>query len=152
MNFGGTDGKHYTVHKDRLFCSRKRMALIAAFSIEEYCPVSRTSTCRLFICWHNVLRLTKKNIMSACNFSIPFSGSPADVLQKAEAAIHDQGGHFKGDDNSGIFQLSVFGSDIAGTYNISGQELIVSIDSKPFMIPCSTIQGYLSRYLDTVRA
>lgn len=90
--------------------------------------------------------------MSACNFSIPFSGSPGDVLQKAQAAIHDQGGHFKGDDTSGAFQLTVLGSDIRGSYNVSGQELIVTIDSKPFMIPCSTIQSYLAKHLETVRA
>jgi hypothetical protein len=90
--------------------------------------------------------------MSACNFSIPFSGSPGDVLHKAEAAIHDQGGHFRGDDSSGAFQLTVLGSDIRGSYNISGQELIVTIDSKPFMIPCSTIQSYLAKHLEAVRA
>jgi hypothetical protein len=90
--------------------------------------------------------------MSACNFSIPFSGSPTEVLQKAQAAIHDQGGHFRGDDNSGAFKLTVLGSDINGSYNISGQEINVTIDSKPFMIPCSTIQSYLARHLDTVRA
>ena len=90
--------------------------------------------------------------MSACNFSIPFSGSPVDVLHKAQATIHDQGGHFKGDGTSGAFQLTVLGSDIRGSYNISGQELMVTIDSKPFMIPCSTIQRYLAKHLETVGA
>jgi hypothetical protein len=89
--------------------------------------------------------------MPACNFSIPFSGSPADVLNRAEAAIHDQGGHFQGDDMSGAFQLSVLGSEIRGSYKISGQDLNVTIDSKPFMIPCSTIQSYLTKHLDGVR-
>lgn len=90
--------------------------------------------------------------MSACNFNIPFSGSPRDVLRKAEAAIHDQGGHFRGDDTSGAFELTVLGSAIRGSYNISGQELVVTIDSKPFMIPCSTIQSYLAKHLEAVGA
>lgn len=90
--------------------------------------------------------------MPACNFSIPFSGSPADISQKAQAAIHEQGGHFKGDDNSGMFELTVLGSAIRGSYTISGNELVVTIDSKPFMIPCSTIQSYLSKHLETVGA
>ena len=89
--------------------------------------------------------------MPACNFNIPFSGSPADILTRAEAAIHDQGGNFQGDDLSGAFQLTVLGSEIRGSYNISGQELIVTIDSKPFMIPCSTIQSYLTKHLEGVR-
>jgi hypothetical protein len=90
--------------------------------------------------------------MPACNFSIPFSGSPSDISQKAQAAIQDQGGHFRGDDTSGIFELSVLGTDVRGSYQISGQELNVTIDSKPFMIPCSTIQSYLSKHLETVGA
>jgi hypothetical protein len=89
--------------------------------------------------------------MAACNFSIPFSGSPTAILNRAEAAIHDQGGHFQGDDTSGAFQLTLLGSGIRGSYNISGQELIVTIDSKPFLIPCSTIQSYLTKHLEGVR-
>lgn len=89
--------------------------------------------------------------MSACNFNIPFSGSPGEILSRAKAAIHEQGGHFRGDDMTGGFKLSVFGSDISGSYNISGQDLNISIDSKPFMIPCSTIQSYLTKYLEGVR-
>jgi hypothetical protein len=90
--------------------------------------------------------------MSACNFSIPFSGVPSDIYQKARTAVHEQGGHFQGDDSSGVFELSVLGSTIRGTYNIAGQALHVSIDSKPFMIPCSTLQNYLARYLETAGA
>lgn len=90
--------------------------------------------------------------MSACNFNIPFSGSSGSVLDRAQAAIHDQGGHFQGDDTTGSFKLSVLGSDISGSYNISGQELMVTIDSKPFMIPCSTIQNYLTKHLNGVNA
>ena len=90
--------------------------------------------------------------MPACNFSIPFSASPAEIFQKAQAAIHGQGGLFRGDDSSGAFQLTVLGSDIRGSYTILGQEIHVTIDSKPFMIPCSTIQSYLSKHLETVGA
>ena len=89
--------------------------------------------------------------MPACIFSIPFSGSPAATLNRAEAAIHDQGGKFQGDDMSGAFQLTVLGSEIKGSYTISGQELMVTIDSKPFMIPCSTIKSYLTKHLEGVR-
>lgn len=90
--------------------------------------------------------------MQTCNFRIPFSGSPAEVFNRAEAAIHDHGGHFRGDDMGGIFELTVLGSTISGSYQVSGQELDVTIDNKPFMIPCSTIQSYLARHLNTVRA
>lgn len=89
--------------------------------------------------------------MPACNFSIPFSGNPGELLDRAQAAIHEQGGNFKGNDMGGLFQLTVLGSEIRGSYNVTGQELNVTIDSKPFMIPCSTIQSYLTKYLNGVR-
>lgn len=90
--------------------------------------------------------------MPACIFSIPFSGTPADILNKAEAAIHDQGGHFHGDEMGGAFELTVLGSTINGFYRISGQALSVTINNKPFMIPCSTIERYLTKHLETVGA
>ncbi|MEO5603685.1 MAG: hypothetical protein ABIR06_22385 [Cyclobacteriaceae bacterium] len=90
--------------------------------------------------------------MSACNFSIPFSGEPSSILSRAQSAIQDQGGQFKGDDMSGAFQLSIMGSEIRGSYIISGQDLDITIDSKPFLIPCGTIQSYLTKHLQTVGA
>ena len=48
--------------------------------------------------------------------------------------------------------ISVLGSEIRGSYTIYGQDLNVSIDSKPFLIPCSTIQSYLTKHLQTVGA
>jgi hypothetical protein len=78
-----------------------------------------------------------------CQFSIPFSGLPSDVLGRAKSAVQKQGGAFKGDHNAGAFQVSVLGSAIKGSYTINGQELTISIDSKPFLIPCNTIENFL---------
>jgi hypothetical protein len=79
----------------------------------------------------------------ACSFSIPFTGSATDVLSRAKSAVQNQGGAFRGDHSSGAFQVSVLGSAIKGSYSISGQELNITIDSKPFLVPCSTIEGFL---------
>jgi hypothetical protein len=81
--------------------------------------------------------------MAACNFSIPFAGSTQDVLMKAKSSVLNQGGNFNGDDDSGSFDVSVFGNTIKGSYLVSGQNLDITIDSKPFLIPCSTIEGFL---------
>ena len=85
--------------------------------------------------------------MSACNFSLPFTGDPASMLSKAKSAVQKQGGNFTGDAGSGNFDLSVFGNTIAGSYTVSGQQLNVTIDSKPFLIPCSTIESFLRSQL-----
>jgi hypothetical protein len=79
----------------------------------------------------------------ACSFSIPFSGSPTDVLARAKSAVQGQGGAFKGDASSGSFQVSVLGSAIKGSYTVAGQDLNIVIESKPFLIPCNTIESFL---------
>ncbi len=81
--------------------------------------------------------------MAACNFSIPFSGSSQDVLNKAKSSVQSQGGNFNGDERVGAFDVSVFGNTIKGSYSVSGQNLDIIIDSKPFLIPCSTIESFL---------
>ncbi|MDB5197296.1 MAG: hypothetical protein JWP88_1667 [Flaviaesturariibacter sp.] len=81
--------------------------------------------------------------MAACNFSIPFSGEATGVLAKAKAAVQKQGGTFTGDTNSGQFGVSVFGNDIAGSYTVTGNNMNIVIDSKPFLVPCSAIEGFL---------
>jgi hypothetical protein len=79
----------------------------------------------------------------ACQFSIPFSGTSVEVLNRAKSAVQNQGGAFKGDQQSGAFQVNVLGSAIKGSYRVSGQELNITIESKPFLIPCNTIENFL---------
>jgi hypothetical protein len=81
----------------------------------------------------------------SCNISIPFSGAPDTILQKAKSAVEGQGGRFEGDTKSGNFHVTVFGSTIGGSYSVLGQELNLMIDKKPFLVPCSTIEGYLKK-------
>lgn len=81
--------------------------------------------------------------MSACNFSIPFSGDAQIILGKAKAAVESQQGFFSGDAASGNFEVSIFANTIKGNYTISGQILNLTITDKPFLIPCSTIESFL---------
>jgi len=85
--------------------------------------------------------------MSACTFTLPFSGSPEVILNKAKAAIEKQGGTFNGDEKAGAFHLSVMNNTIAGSYTISGHELTMIITDKPFFVPCSTIESMLKSKL-----
>jgi len=85
--------------------------------------------------------------MSACSFNIPFSGNAENVLRKAKSAVESQGGSFTGDESSGNFDVSVFGNTIAGSYNVIAQSLDIVINSKPFLVPCSTIESFLTKQL-----
>lgn len=81
--------------------------------------------------------------MAACTFTIPFSGSADSVLEKAKNAVEKQSGTFTGDTSQGNFSVSFFGQEIAGGYTVTGNDLNIIIDSKPFMVPCSTIESFL---------
>ena len=78
-----------------------------------------------------------------CTFSIPFTGDAESILAKAKAAIESQNGDFTGDANSGNFEVSVFANSIKGHYNVSGNNLNLTIADKPFLISCSTIESLL---------
>ncbi|MEJ7625919.1 MAG: hypothetical protein WKF35_03565 [Ferruginibacter sp.] len=86
--------------------------------------------------------------MSDCNFTIPFSGPSDIILNKARTAVESQGGVFNGDENLGNFQVSVFGNSISGSYLVSGENLNIIIDSKPFLVPCSAIQSFLTKLIN----
>jgi hypothetical protein len=83
----------------------------------------------------------------ACEFSISFSGTPDAVLSKARSAVMGQGGSFTGNEDSGAFDVTAFGNTIKGSYTVSGQNLYISILSKPFFLPCSTIEGFLKNQI-----
>ncbi len=83
-----------------------------------------------------------KNYFMACNFRIPFSGDTQHVLNRARTAVQGQGGTFTGDGSSGEFQVSVMGT-IKGSYTVMGNELDISIDSKPIFVSCSMIESFL---------
>ena len=85
--------------------------------------------------------------MAACQFSIPFTGSPSEVINKAKAALQSQGGNFEGNEQGGNFDVTVFGSTIKGSFTVAGQNLEMIIDSKPFLLPCSTIESFLRNQL-----
>jgi hypothetical protein len=80
--------------------------------------------------------------MSKCNFSIPFTGTAESVFNRARAAVEKQGGSFTGDSNGGSFHINVFGN-ISGNFTVSGQELHITIEDKPMMIPCNAIESAL---------
>lgn len=85
--------------------------------------------------------------MSDCNFTLPFNESPVKAVEKARAAIEKQNGNFIGDESAGNFEVTIFGNTIIGHYNVTGQVLNLVITEKPFFVPCSTIESFLSKQI-----
>ena len=83
----------------------------------------------------------------ACSFKIPFSGSAEEILAKAKSAVQSQGGNFSGNNSGGSFDVTAVGNTIKGSYTVIGNELNIEINSKPFFLPCSTIEQFLKAQL-----
>jgi hypothetical protein len=81
--------------------------------------------------------------MAACNFTIILTSPASEVFQNMKSKIEKQGGTLNGDDTAGAFSVSVFGSVISGSYSISGTQMDVVIDHKPFLISCNQIKSFL---------
>jgi hypothetical protein len=84
--------------------------------------------------------------MSNCSFTIPFSGVPDNIINKAKSAILSQGGTFSGDQVQGRFSIQFLGN-ISGSYSIDGSEMNIVIDSKPMLISCKQIESFMSNQL-----
>jgi hypothetical protein len=89
--------------------------------------------------------------MANCSFSIPFSGTAADIKSKAEDAIVKAGGSFAGDTISGNFSVPTPLGEIKGTYTMDNTSPInIKISEKPFFISCKIIEDKLSGYINPV--
>ena len=85
--------------------------------------------------------------MSACQFNVPFSGTAEEIFQKTKTAVENQGGFFEGDLTGGKFSVSLMSNTIAGSYVVEGNNLNITIDTKPLFLPCNAIQSFLSSKL-----
>lgn len=83
----------------------------------------------------------------SCKFEIPFTEPVATAVGKARHAVESQNGTFNGDENSGNFELNVFGNNIKGNYTINGQVLNLEVTDKPFFVPCSMIESFLQKQI-----
>ncbi len=86
--------------------------------------------------------------MSACNFTVAFTKPVAEILEKAKQTVESQNGTFVGDDNEGKFDVNVFGNIVIGTYKVIENELNIDIIEKPFLVPCSMIESFLTNKLN----
>ena len=81
--------------------------------------------------------------MSACNFTISFTGSAEDIYNKTKTAVETQGGQFEGDVTFGKFSVSLLSNTIEGSYTVEGNQLNLTIDKKPIFLPCNAIESFL---------
>jgi hypothetical protein len=85
--------------------------------------------------------------MSNCKFTIPFSGSATEIVEKAKSTVQSQGGTFEGNEQNGSFKISLMSNTVSGFYEVEGNLLTMTITEKPMFVPCAAIEGYLANKL-----
>jgi hypothetical protein len=83
----------------------------------------------------------------ACNFTQTFTGTADAFIAVLKTQVETNGGSFTGDSSSGSFTVPVLGADVEGTYTISGQDLDVIINKKPFFASCGAIQKFIASHI-----
>lgn len=83
----------------------------------------------------------------ATKFSLPLNQDPDQALKHISASIIDAGGEFSGDTKSGIFSGKTSMGNIAGTYQIEGDEINIEITKKPMMLSKIAIKSTMREYL-----
>jgi hypothetical protein len=85
--------------------------------------------------------------MSNHSFSASFTGSAHETVAKVRGAIEKADGKLNGDDERGDFVVPTPAGKVTGTYAVAGQALEVDITDKPFIVPASTIEGQVRKFL-----
>ena len=84
-----------------------------------------------------------KTIAMACSFTIPFTGTASSLVAGTRFKILEDNGQFDGDDKVGKFTIHAVGTVIRGSYGICDNEIMITIERKPFLVSCNMIRDYV---------
>lgn len=75
-------------------------------------------------------------------FTVPITGDADALVKKAQAVAQSNGATFTGDANAGQFS----GSGVAGHYQRTGNQLTITIDKKPFIMPWAMVESQIKGF------
>ena len=82
---------------------------------------------------------------SCSTFRIHVASLPASIA-RARTAIIEGGGSIDGDDERGKFSGETIVGGIDGTYTTEGNDILVTITRKPFIVPCRNIEAEVRKF------
>jgi len=75
-------------------------------------------------------------------YRIRLNSTPGELVEKASSIAKDNGFNFNGNEENGDFGAM----GVEGAYRIANEEVVVTISSKPFMIPWSMVEKYVQQF------
>jgi hypothetical protein len=83
------------------------------------------------------------NTTMAHTFTVPLKGrSPSELIRKAKNAAAQSEAVFAGDERNGSFSST----EVAGTYEISGDYALITVTKKPFIAPWSLVESKVRKF------
>jgi hypothetical protein len=79
-----------------------------------------------------------------CQFTFPITSTAESLVNRAQRAIEGAGGSFTGNSTEGNFKAQTPLGSIEGSYKVEGQQILLSVTKKPFLLSCSRIEKELS--------
>jgi hypothetical protein len=71
-----------------------------------------------------------------CQFTLPFATDKESLINRAKREIERAGGVLQGDASQGNFRAKTPIGAIEGAYQIEGQQILLAITKKPFLLSC----------------
>lgn len=78
-----------------------------------------------------------------CQFTIPFTGSPDSLINRAQREVEGAGGSFAGDSRQGNFSVKTPIGTVRGSYMMVPQGISITILKKPLLVSCNRIENEL---------
>ncbi len=85
--------------------------------------------------------------MGHCQLIFQIQVPAAELLSQIQKLAQEYEGQFQGDEKSGCIAVHFILGSIEGDYTIEGDELILNITKKPFLIGCETISSTIMEHV-----
>jgi hypothetical protein len=88
--------------------------------------------------------------MDKNTFSVPFTGSPIDLIARLQSAIQqkgDAGSSLTGTPSRGKIVIKKSGFEVLGDYSITGQNIDFVVTKKPWMVSYDQIEKQVVQYI-----
>lgn len=83
----------------------------------------------------------------SCQFNVSHTGDKNQLVDNLRNAILQVNGTFDGDVSHGVFRGDTPLGSFSGSYDVHGDEILIRVDDKPFLISCSRIESEIRKYL-----
>jgi hypothetical protein len=86
--------------------------------------------------------------MNRCEFTINFDGDSIELFQRALKESQKYNAVVEGDAYNGGFTIKSHFGYFAGSYAIDENVLRIALSSKPFYLPCKTIESIIREFIN----